>query len=209
MARNDQPYSWMFPLILFALLTQTSICSLKASDEPTPGLLLGGSFERPPVSRFLPGSKKTLLFPATIDQANRFHPLTTPRTLFSGDWDHYLKQTQERSSLLLATLNPAMIRDSHGVIQMAVISTDDPLTASCILLPGFLKHFSAIFGPEVIIAIPARNKIYIFPKLANQLQAMAGTIRDDYLISPQPLSTELFELSKKGIRTIGDIDPTE
>jgi protein tyrosine phosphatase (PTP) superfamily phosphohydrolase (DUF442 family) len=38
---------------------------------------------------------------------------------------------------------------------------------------------------------------------------MAGTIRDDYLISPQPVSTELFELSKKGIRTIGNIDPTE
>jgi len=199
----------MFPLILLSLLTHTSICSVKASEEPTPGLLFGGSFERPPVSRFLPGSKKTLLFPATIDQVNRFHPLTSPGTLFSADWDHYLKQAQERSSLLLATLNPAMIRDSRGVIQMAVISTDNPLTASCILLPGFLKRFSAIFGPELIIAIPARNKIYIFPKLANQLQAMAGTIRDDYLISPQPVSTELFELSEKGIRTIGNIDPTE
>jgi len=209
MARNDQPYSWMFPLILLALLNLTSISSLKASDELTPGLLVGGSFEHPPVSRFLPGSKKTLLFPANLDQVNSFHPLTSPGTLFHADWDHYLKQAQERSSLLLATLNPAMIRDSHGVIQMAVISTDNPLTASCMLLPGFLKRFSAIFGPEVIIAIPARNKIYIFPKLANQLQAMAGTIRDDYLISPQPVSTELFELSKKGIRTIGDVDSTE
>jgi len=31
-------------------------------------------------------------------------------------------------------------------------------------------------------------------------------IRDDYLISPMPVSTELFELSKKGIRAIGDCD---
>lgn len=199
----------MVSLILLALLTLTWNKSLKASEDLIPGLLFGGSFERPPVSCFLPGSKKTLLFPATIDQVNRFHSLTSPGTMFSSDWDHFLKQAQERSSLLLATLNPAMIRDIHGVIQMAVISTDNPLTASCILLPGFLKRFSAIFGPEVVIAIPARNKIYIFPKLANQLQAMAGTIRDDYLISPQPVSTELFELSKKGLRTIGNVDPTE
>lgn len=92
---------------------------------------------------------------------------------------------------------------------MAVISSDSPLTASCILLPGFLKRFSAIFGPELIVAIPSRNKIYVFPKLANQIPSMIETIRDDFLISPQPVSTELFELSKKGIRTIGNVEATE
>ena len=92
---------------------------------------------------------------------------------------------------------------------MAVISTDNPLTASCLLLPGFLMRFSAIFGPELIVAVPSRTKIYIFPKLANRLPEMTGTIRDDYLISPQPVSLELFELSKNGIRAIGSIDPDD
>jgi hypothetical protein len=38
---------------------------------------------------------------------------------------------------------------------------------------------------------------------------MSGTIRDDYLISPMPVSTELFELSKSGLKTVGTIDPDE
>jgi hypothetical protein len=32
-------------------------------------------------------------------------------------------------------------------------------------------------------------------------------MRDDYLISPMPLSTEIFELSRFGLRTIGSFDP--
>ncbi|MCX6959456.1 MAG: hypothetical protein NTW91_04045 [Verrucomicrobia bacterium] len=209
MARKDQRFSLLTLLLLLPFVPLTSPCSLKASDESCPSLLLGGYFERPPVSRFLPGSRKTLIFPADIDHDNRVLPLASSGRLFSTSWDSFLKKAQERSSLLLATLNPAMIRDSRGVIQMAVITNDSPLTASCILLPGFLKRFSAIFGPELIVAVPARNKIYVFPKLANQLPSMTETIRDDYLISPQPVSTELFELSNKGIRAIGNVDASE
>jgi len=34
-------------------------------------------------------------------------------------------------------------------------------------------------------------------------------MREDYLISPMPVSTEIFELSKKGLRTIGNYDPND
>ena len=36
---------------------------------------------------------------------------------------------------------------------------------------------------------------------------MSQNIRDDYLISPAPVSTELFEISKKGIRAVGETEP--
>jgi hypothetical protein len=38
---------------------------------------------------------------------------------------------------------------------------------------------------------------------------MTETIRDDHLITPMPVSTELFELSKKGLRAVGSYDPHE
>jgi len=129
-----------------------------------------------------------------------------PFSSWFSDWGGFLQQTRERAILQLATLNPLLVRDRHQVIQMAVITTEDPATASCILAPGFLQRFSALFGPELIVAIPARNKIYVFPKLANRIADAREMIRDDYLISPMPVSTELFELSKKGIRAIGDCD---
>lgn len=117
--------------------------------------------------------------------------------------------SREQAGLLLGTLDPLLVRDSKGVLQMAVLSSDSPLLATGVLTKGFLTRFSALFGPELLIAIPARNKVYVFPKLANRIPEMSGTIRDDYLISPMPVSTELFELSKNGLRTIGSVDPDE
>lgn len=115
----------------------------------------------------------------------------------------------ERAGLLLSTVDPLLVRDSKGVLQMAVLSADSPLLGTCVLTKGFLTKFSALFGPELLIVIPARNKVYVFPKLANRVPEMCTTIRDDYLISPMPVSTELFELSKSGIKAVGTIEADE
>lgn len=205
MSGKDQRLSRLI-LMLFVVIAGIPPLS-RAQDQDSPALLLGGSFEKPPVHRFLPGSRKTILFPARVGRLGEISPLCKAPGVEGVSWDPFLKGARERSGLLLATMDPVMIRDSRGVVQMAVIHTDDPMTASCVLAPGFLRRFSAFFGPELIIAIPARNKIYVFPKLANRIPDTSQTIRDDYLISPMPVSTELFELSKKGIRAIGDLDP--
>jgi len=204
-------YSSRIPIFLLsALFFYGAGAGLHGSDEKSSlALLFGGYFERPPIHRFLPGSKRTLLFPARITSHGEITPLGSGDRMSPKDWDAFVKRSREDTSVLMATINPLMVRDNHQVIQAAVISSDDPILASCILNPGFLRRFSAIFGPELIVAIPSRTKIYVFPKLANRLAEMARTIRDDYLISPQPVSTELFELSKKGMRTIGTVDPDD
>ncbi len=197
-------------ILLCTLLSLGAWTRLQGSDEKeASALLFGGYFERPPVHRFLPGSKRTLLFPGHISSHGEIIPLGSDVRMSPKDWDGFVKGSREDTSLLMATINPLMVRDNHQVIQAAVISSEDPKLASCILNPGFLRRFSAIFGPELIVAIPSRTKIYVFPKLANRLPEMIRTIRDDYLISPQPVSTELFELSKKGMRTIGTVDPDD
>jgi len=187
-----------------SLLLLSAATAATMTDQGDPALLLGASFERPPVFRFLPGSKHTIIYPALLDKEGWITPVK--KNLSPGEWDHFLREARERSSYLLATVDPAMIRDSRGIIQMAVITADSPLVASCILLPGFLERFSAVFGPELLIVIPARNKIYVFPKLANRIQDTLQTIHDDKLISPMPISMELFELSKHGLRTVGNLE---
>lgn len=202
---KDQRLSRLAVMLFPVIATLTP--SAYAGEQGSPALLLGGSFEKTPVHRFLPGSRKTILFPARIGHLGAITPLGGSPGIGSSSWDLFLKGARERSVLLLATLDPVIVRDQRGVIQMAVIKTDDPMTASCILSPGFLGRFGALFGPELIVAIPARNRIYVFPKLANRIPDASQNIRDDYLISPMPVSTELFELSKKGLRAIGDLDP--
>jgi len=202
----------LFKVFLFLLVPTTWMPPLlhaDGKDTSHPGLLIGGSFERPPIHRFLEGSRQTILFPARIAENGVSEPLTTESGLNDKDWDNFIKQSLERASLLLATLDPVMVRDRSAVIQMAVLTSDNPMVASCILTRGFLQRFSAIFGPELLITIPSRNKIYVFPKLANRIASAVQTIHDDHLISPMPVSSEIFELSGKGLHSVGTLDPDE
>jgi hypothetical protein len=196
--------SWVMTFFLAVLfLPHSDLKALRAGEAL---ILLGPSSERAPVERFLPDSRRTILYPASVDAYGSTRSLRTPG---KGGWDRMITESLERSALLLSTTDPLLVRDSKGVLQMAVLSADSPLLATAVLTKGFLTRFSALFGPELLIAIPARNKIYVFPKLANRIPEMSGTIRDDYLISPMPVSTELFELSKGGLKTVGTIDPDE
>ena len=167
-------------------------------------LVLGGAFEKPPVKRFLPGARKTILFPALLGRHGTIVPIGKGKR-----WEHLVSDSLERAALIMSTTDPLLVRDSRGVLQMAILNSDSPLLATGVLTKGFLNRFSAQFGPELIVAVPARNKVYVFPKLANRLPDASREIRDDYLISPMPVSTEFFELSKKGLKAAGTADPTD
>ena len=198
----------LLTLLLAAILSLGS--PLRAENpQGDPALLIAPSFEHPAVSRYLPDAKRTILIPALVTKSGEITLLDEKALQTSEEWEHFVKDATERSRLQLATLEPTMVRDEHGIIQMAVITTETPMTASAILLPGFLEHFSAIFGPELLITVPTQNKICIFPKLANHLPQMRGAIRDDYLISAMPASTEIFELSHQGLHAVGSFDPDD
>jgi hypothetical protein len=201
----------LVPCLLLIVAFCLTLDRTAASEESdgVPALLIAPAFLRPPIYRYLPDAKRTILYPALLKHSGESEPLDGKHFETPEDWNRFIGDSRERSRLQLATLDPTLVRDSHGVIQMAVIFTDSPVTATCILAPGFLEHFSAIFGPELLIAIPTQNKIYVFPKLANKLQAMTDTIRDDYLISPMPASTELFELSRHGLHAVGSLNPDD
>ena len=193
-------------LRVFIALSAILLCTRALGAGESGLLLLGGSSLRPPVKRYLPGARRTILFPSSVDFYGLISPLSRPG---KGGWKTLADDSLERAALLLATTDPCLIRDSHGVLEMAVLTADSPLLATAVLSKGFLPRFSALFGPELLLAIPARNKVYVFPKLANRLSAMKQTIRDDFLISPAPVSLELFELSAKGLRTVGTLDPDD
>lgn len=198
----------LLTLLLTVFLASSSPLHAE-NPQGDPALLIAPSFEHPAVSRYLPGAKRTILIPALVTKSGEI-TLLDEKTLQTPEaWERFVKEAAERSRLQLATMEPTMVRDEHGIIQMAVITTESPMTASAILLPGFLEHFSAIFGPELLIAVPTQNKICIFPKLANHLPLMRGAIRDDYLISAMPASTEIFELTHQGLHAVGSFDPDD
>lgn len=193
---------------LFVLFSSTA--SVRAGNDLKRGTLaIGGSFCSAEVRRFLQGSKATIIYPASLGPEARFVPFGSARKMTPSQYDTLFNSWKERSSLLLATLDPEIIRDNQGVIQAAIIRSPDSLVGTTVLLPVFLQRFRSIFGPEVLVAIPSENTVYVFPKLANRLPEFRDRIVDEFLLSPRPVTTEFFELSRRGIRAVGDLRTQE
>ncbi|HLB33603.1 MAG TPA: hypothetical protein VJK54_05150 [Chthoniobacterales bacterium] len=186
----------------------------KRENEEQPILLIEPSFLRPPISHLIPGAERTIIVPATMKKNNIFPPILSflkPgwKTLHHSDMSRFVQGARSHLSETLASLHPKFLRDEHHVIQVALLESTDPLasvTASTILAPDFANGFMNIFGPELLLAIPCANRVYVFSKLASPLESIAPAIRDDYKLSPSPVSTEIFELSNGRLRAIGSLD---
>ncbi len=122
------------------------------------------------------------------------------------DIDSARRVAAANASAMLATLKPDYVRDEHGVIQFAVLSSDSPATASAVLAPDFLDKFADIFGPDILVAIPNHNRIYVYPALASKFRDTAEFVILDYETSGSPVSKEVFRVMKDGLRAVGGFD---
>ena len=104
---------------------------------------------------------------------------------------------------MLAALKPRFIRDENKVIQCAVLESDSPLTASAVLAPEFATLFNETIGPDILVAIPNRFRIFVFPKGSPAFQRFSEIVIAEYDSSPYPVSKELFSLRKGKLVAIG------
>lgn len=151
----------------------------------------------------IPGAKATVLVPARL-VGGEPRPLThaelarlkpTPQEIEKGAG---ISATEENKKL-----RPAYVRDEKGVIQYAVLASDSPLTASAVLAPGFGERFADTLGPDLLIAIPNRFKVFIFPKLSPAYQGFADLIAAEYGSSSYPVSREVFEIRGGRLQAVG------
>lgn len=198
-------FSKIFILFLFFSLT------IFASEEKVPILLVEPSFLHEPLSASILGAKRTVILPGWLTKKDHGEQTVTflkpgYQTLSEKKMRAFVKQARTNLSEELSKLSPKLLRDEHQVIQVALLESPQPITASTILAPDFAAHFTPIFGPDLLIAIPSSNRVYIFSKLISPLNKIAPIIRDDYKLSLTPVSTEFFELSHGQLRAIGSLD---
>ncbi|MCF7729953.1 MAG: hypothetical protein K9M81_06265 [Chthoniobacterales bacterium] len=203
--------SEIFMLSLFFLLVATPLHADSVKRNPV--LLIEPSFYHHPISTLIPGARKTVITAAWMDrsQETSFKFLepswkTTKRSFMN----RFVQEARQTLSEQLSSIHPHLLRDEHQVIQVAMIESEHPLTASTILAPEFGQQFVMIFGPEMLIAIPSANRIYIFSKLASSIEEIAPAIRDDYKLAINPVSLEIFELDFKhgqgDLHTVGSLE---
>lgn len=174
------------------------------SDAKQWHVLIEPKFMHPPVSFPIAGAERTVLVPGYLagDEAHYFSSVDFKALNIS--W-----QTFQARSQANRTTNKVKVEFSRGakkVIEYASVTSESPLTATAVLSPDFLKTLADIFGPKVLVALPNRYTIFVFPALATNYRDYAPMIITAYHATPYPVSLEIFEVSAAGLRTVGGFE---
>lgn len=158
---------------------------------------------RQPAASPVPNAQRTD-FAAGVLRDGELHPFTREEWKASGaTWDEFMAQARTNAAADLATLKPEYTRNKRKVIEFATLRSPQPIVASAVLAPGFLRMFEETLGPKVIVAVPNRFVAFVFPALASSYQDYAPMIFQEYRDTAMPVSVEVFEVSAEGVRAIG------
>jgi hypothetical protein len=191
---------------IFALLLLSVLTARAQQDPKTWHLLIEPAFMDPEVSFPITGARHTLFVPGYIgaDGDPTYFSKKDWKTL-GLTWDSFRQRAGQNATE--KKFHAELVRDTHKVVQYAAITSDDPLTATMVLSPDFLKKFKDIFGPTILVAIPNRFAVYVFPALASEYKDYSPLVIQAYQQSAYPVSLEVFEISDAGMRAIGTFEP--
>ena len=148
--------------------------------EETWHLLIEPTFMHYEASWPIDGAQRTVLVPARYVNGEVL-PLKSEDILTSGATrDKILAAAPKAASEVLATLSPRFLRDEKNVIQCAVLESASPLTASAVLAPEFASVFRETLGPDVLVAIPNRYRIFVFPRGTPAFQRFSDIVIAEY-----------------------------
>ncbi len=159
-------------------------------------------FMHPVEAYVIPGSKRTALI--AVRQGDDGEVVRVPpaeaRVLERKALD---AATSKMAADLLEKIEPQYHRNLRGVIDYAEIVNESPFTASVIFAPDFAKRFAETIGPDLLLVIPNRFQVFVFPKQATTVQEFAPLIFANYRETAYPVSVEVFELVFGRLRAVG------
>lgn len=180
---------------------QTATAPLAACIEP--------ASMRTAAAQPMPGSKLTVVCPARED-ALGLSRLTAEEFKATGlTHEQFLKEAAATAAAHLKTLKPAVHKDAKGRAAYAILKSESHLTASVILCPEFHAQFKETFGEKLVVIIPDRFTVYVFPRTMAGFQTMGPEIMEKFAGSTWPCSREAFEITAAGAKCLGAFDDGE
>lgn len=158
---------------------------------------------RPAVSEPIPHAERTVFAAGFLNEGKVEY---FSKSLFGElniNWDVFGRRARDNAQLALGMLKPVYVRGRKNVIEYALLKSENLDVAATVLAPGFLAIFKDTLGSEVILAIPNRNTVYVFPKLASTYLDYAPLVAEGYHESLHPVSLEVFELDATGLKAVG------
>ncbi len=161
------------------------------------------SFMDHQMRRPINGSRRTILAVARF-QNGEIKPLDREeKKNVHMTFDQIRAEALKNASALLAGLKPRFVRDKNKVIRHAIIESEDPRTASCVLAPDFAEKFRDTLGPDLMVAMPNRYQVLVFSRQDDAHMRMSEFIINGYLSSNYPVSREIFALEGGNLRSLG------
>jgi hypothetical protein len=175
----------------------------RSAAEETWHLLIEPIFMRYEATWPIDRAERTVLVPARYVNGEILPLKSDDIVTLGATRDKILASAPKAASEVLATLTPRFIRDENKVIQCAVLESENPLTASAVLAPEFASLFNETLGPDVLVAIPNRYRIFVFPRGTPAFQRFSEIVIAEYDSSSYPVSKELFTVRKGKLTAIG------
>jgi hypothetical protein len=175
----------------------------RSAPDETWHLLIEPTFMHYETTWPIDGAERTVLVPARYVNGEVLPLKSDDIVNLGATRDKILASASKAASEILATLTPNFIRDENKVIQCAVLESENPLTASAVLAPEFASLFNETLGPDILVAIPNRYRIFVFPRGTPAFQRFSEIVIAEYDSSSYPVSKELFTLRKGKLSAIG------
>lgn len=170
-------------------------------------LLIEPTFSYPPIGWPIAGAKQTILVPAHLKEDGTLRYLAPEELSHSGlSRQQFEKIALNNASQTLAKLKPKFIRNSDGVVLYAVLESAQPLTASTVLAPNFAGLFEDTMGPDFLVAIPNRFRVYVFPRLFAPMAKIADDVAIDFRSTAYPVTKEVLTLHKGMLSCVGVLE---
>ncbi len=119
--------------------------------------------------------------------------------------DDFEKKAREAAERLLTVYRPELIKDEAGRVRYGVYRGEKQIFACLMMAPSLGKVFENVFGKEIIVAMPDRNALYIFPPNPAVVDDFAGDMESRYELSLSAASDEVFLIKAQTgeIRALG------
>lgn len=159
-----------------------------------------------PVKRPVEGSRRTILTVAQVVDGEPVPLRREEKKSIHRTFEQIRADALETASEVLRPLKPTYMRDRNKVILFAVIESENPLTASTVLAPGFASLFRETLGPDLLVAMPHRRKIYIFSRQDDAHLRVAERLIEEYQSATDRVSREVFALEEGRLRSLGYLE---
>ena len=149
------------------------------------------------------GAKDTVLAPARIGEFGVEFPTAHGWVAAGLEEDTVRNATRRFASEWLKHVKPELVRNRKKVVEYAMIQSDKLPVAATVFAPEFWKQFEDIFGPKMLVVIPNRQTVFVFPGIAVNYAEFAPLILEAWRSGAAKASLEVFELSEHGLRAVG------